>query len=284
MPSVGGLGDLVSRARSRRLKLFGDVLDAQHVDAPSAQAAVDLFAKEWASRLPPPLTGVQAGTIALFEDERIAWAIDALGGVEGQSVVELGPLEGGHTFMLSRAGAASVVAVESNGRAYMKCLVVKEVLGLDRVSFLLGDAVAYLRLSDEPFDLCVASGILYHMPEPAKLIAAISARAGRLVLWTHYYDADIARVNPLMRRKMTRHREATHDGFRHTLYEHRYGTSLRFAGYCGGTQTTSNWLSRDDLLACLAHYGWVDVQTAFEQRDHPHGPCLALVARKDSSS
>lgn len=280
VPSAADVRELAARARSRKLVLFGSVLGAHHVGAPSAQATVDLFSGEWASRLPPPLDGVRAGTVPLFEDDRIAWAIEAVGGVDGLTVLELGPLEGGHTYMLQQAGAASVVAVESNGRAYLKCLTVKELLGLDRARFLLGDAKAYLTTDPAPFDVCLASGVLYHMPDPVALIAAISARASRLILWTHYYDADVARVNPLMQKKMKGSRRATHDGFAHTLHEHRYGTSLRFAGFAGGTESSANWLSREDLMGSLEHYGWGDVQTAFEQRDHPHGPCLALVARK----
>ena len=280
MPSVKDLPDLVRRARSRRLAIFGSVLGSHTVAAPAPQTTVDLFAREWASRLPAPLQEVRAGTVPLFEDERIAWAIDAIGGVDGLSVLELGPLEGGHTFMLQNAGARSVTAVESNGRAFLKCLVVKELLGLDRAHFLLGEATAYLSETTEEFDVCVASGILYHMTDPAALIEAISRRVDRLVLWTHYYDADVHRDNRLMQRKMKGSRRATHDGFEHTLHEHRYGASLRFAVFAGGTRSSANWLSRDDLMACLAHYGWTDIQIAFEQRDHPHGPCLTLVARK----
>jgi len=185
--------------------------------------------------------------------------------------------------MLERAGAGAILAVESNGRAYLKCLVVKELLEL-RARFVLGDALSYLRTTDASFDLCVANGILYHMPDPVALVAAISQRARRLMLWTHYYDADVARSNARMQRKMRGSRPETRDGFRHTLHEHHYGLALRSAGFCGGTQRTASWLSRDDLMACLTHYGWGDIQTAFEQRDHPNGPSLALVARREKGA
>lgn len=184
--------------------------------------------------------------------------------------------------MLERAEAKSVVAVESNGRAYLKCLLVKELLELKRARFLLGDAMGYLGATSDTFDLCVANGILYHMPSPVALVQAISLRARRLIMWTHYYDPDVARVNRRMRRKMKNSRIASHAGFRHTLHEHRYGLSLRAAGFCGGTQATSNWLSRGDLIRCLEHYGWTDLQTAFEQRDHPNGPSLTVVATRRS--
>lgn len=282
VPGAAALKDLIARIRSKRLVLFGDVLDAHHTGAPSPQATVDLFAKEWASRFPPPLADVRAGSVPLFEDERMSWAMECLEGISGMSVLELGPLEGGHTFMLERAGARSVVSVESNGRAFLKCLVVKELIGLERAHFVLGDAMEYLHSEGDTFDLCVANGILYHMPDPVALVEAISRRAQRLIMWTHYYDPQIARGNPRMRRKMRNSRPASHDGFRHTLYEHRYGLSLRSAGFCGGTQSTSSWLSREDLMGALEHYGWTEVKTAFEQADHPNGPALALVATKGS--
>ena len=65
-----------------------------------------------------------------------------IGGVTEKTILELGPLEGGHSYMLDRAGAAQVVAIEGNARAYLKCLIVKELLGLPRVQFLCGDSVA----------------------------------------------------------------------------------------------------------------------------------------------
>lgn len=278
LPTPADVRGLAARARSRKLVLFGNVLDAHHAGEPSAQATADLFKGEWASHL--PLDGVESGTVPLFQDERVAWGIEALGGVDGKSVLELGPLEGGHTFMLQQAGAAAIVGVESNGRAYLKCLAVKELLGIDRARFLLGGATAYLRATGEAFDMCLASGVLYHMANPVALIAAISARVDKLYLWTHYFDPEVARVNTQMQRHMKGSRPATHDGFAHTLHEHSYGRSLRFAGFAGGTASSANWLTRDDLMACLQHYGWNDVQTAFKERDHPHGPCLALVARK----
>lgn len=89
------------------------------------QLLLDLFRGEWASRLPAPHAELSAGSALLFEDERITWALTVLGPVQGQRVLELGPLECGHTWMLDRAGASEVVALEGNRRAYLKCLVVR---------------------------------------------------------------------------------------------------------------------------------------------------------------
>src|SRR5579864_2505070 len=92
--------------------------------APTPQATIDII-DGWVSVLPTELGVNTAGYANLFDDVRATWAIDRLGGVRDASVLELGPLEGGHTYMLDRAGAKSVVAIEGNKRSYLKCLITK---------------------------------------------------------------------------------------------------------------------------------------------------------------
>ncbi|HEX2087265.1 MAG TPA: class I SAM-dependent methyltransferase [Solirubrobacteraceae bacterium] len=245
---------------------------------PSAQTAIDAVPGLWASRLPAPLADVRAGDAPLFDDERIRWAFDRIGGVDGRSVLELGPLEGGHSYMAHEGGAARVVAVEANREAFLKCLVTKELLGLERCSFRCGDVVAYLEATTEEFDVCVASGILYHLAEPVRLLELISARARRLVLWTHVYDAEGVAAAGLERR-FSPPRRVEHAGFAHTVHRHRYGLGRSLSGFWGGTRPYSCWLGRDDLLGALRHFGWSDVETAFEG-EHPYAPALALVASR----
>jgi precorrin-6B methylase 2 len=209
----------------------------------------------------------------------MTWAFDRLGGVEGSTVLELGPLEGAHSFMAQAAGASRVTAVEANPKAFLKCLVVKQLFGLDRCSFLCGDALEYLSSSEEEFDICIACGILYHMVEPVRLIDLISRHAKHLVMWTHFYD-DQALANQRLAKRLGAAQAMSHEGFAHHAHRHRYGSDTRFAGFCGGTQPYSHWLPRADLLGALAHYGWRDVEIGFEEMSHPNGPALALVATK----
>jgi hypothetical protein len=54
---------------------------------PSAHAAIDSVAAQWASRLP---LNVRAGTAELFDDPRMQWGFERLGGLNGRPVRELG--------------------------------------------------------------------------------------------------------------------------------------------------------------------------------------------------
>jgi hypothetical protein len=246
---------------------------------PSPQNAVDAVPDAWASRFPAPFEQVRAGDAELFEDPRVAWGFDRLGGVAGRTVLELGPLEGAHSYMAHSAGARSVTAVEANPKAFLKCLVVKELFELDRCSFLCGDALEFLSQEGEEFDLCIASGILYHMVDPVRLIELISRRSRRLIMWTHFYD-DHALANRRLSRRLSPARVVEHPGFSHRVHRHRYGFDTRLSGFCGGTAPYSHWLPRDELLRALAHFGWQDIEIGFEEMSHPNGPALALVATR----
>ena len=254
------------------------ILDQYVTTAPSQQAALDIFEGEWASMLPAPFTALRAGSAGLFGDPRVAWGMQVLGGVDGKTVLELGPLEAGHTYMLEQGGAASIIAVEANTRAYLKCLIVKEVLGLQRARFLCGDFVEYLRAVQGTFDVCLASGVLYHMRDPVELIALLARATDRVFIWTHYYDRAVLAQAPHLTQKFTGSTTAERDGFRHTLHRFQYAEALNSQGFCGGSSEYSHWLSRTDILACLKHFGLSDIQINFDDPAHPNGPSFALVA------
>lgn len=247
-------------------------------EAPSAQTAIDASPVPWASHIP---LNVSSGDSRLFEDTRVTWALEHMGGVASADCLELGPLEGGHTYMLEHAGATRVVAVEANRDAYLKCLITKEVMELRRSTFLCGDVIEYLRTNAASVDVCWCAGILYHMVEPLELIRLISERASRLFIWTHYYDGAL---QPRSERKGKPFKkgivsQAHCDGYATELHRHEYGIDTRLGRFWGGTQPYSNWMTLDGLRGALSHFGWEIVATDFEE-DHPHGPAVNLVARK----
>src|SRR5262245_1021676 len=177
------------------------ILDRYVTSAPNSQNAIDIFQGTWSARLPEPLAHIEAGTVPSFEDARIPWAACQLGGFENKRVLELGPLEAAQTYLLDRHGATKIVAIEANTIAYLKCLIVKELLGIQHATFLLGDFLPYLRTNERQFDVAIASGVLYHMRNPAELIGLLAQATDRVFLWTHYYDAEpIARKPDLAAR------------------------------------------------------------------------------------
>lgn len=246
--------------------------------APSAQQTVSVFAGEWASKL--PLEGVDSGAVDLFDDVRIKWLIERLGGVEGRNVLELGPLEGGHTTMLSRAGAASVLAIEANKSAFLRCLVVKELLGLRDVRFELGDFDAFLAQSDHRFDLLMASGILYHMVDPLQTLLHMIRMSDNIFVWSHFVDR--AAMPPGDRRWRPMTGEVTTrslGGHELTYHVRSYRGTETNTGFCGGTMSRSIWLDKDEVLAFFRANGFV-VETAFEEPASPAGPAVCMLARR----
>ncbi len=277
------LGQLIRRY----IKLFRSrqkISDRYLMSAPSPQNALDIFKGEWWSRFPGAFSHLHGGEVGTFEDPRIAWALSEFGNVEGQSVLELGPLEGGHSYMLERAGFASVTAIEANPRAYLRCLVVKEIAGLTRTRFLAGDFVEYLRAAPPRFDAVVASGVLYHMANPAELIALLSRVTDRLFLWTHYYDAALISRKPKTAASFTGEYQAQYDGFSYKVFRQQYGRSFGMRRFCGGSRPHSHWMPREDIIACLRHFGFDGIRTAFEEPDHAYGPAFALVALRNNQT
>jgi hypothetical protein len=255
-------------------------LDSYVTSAPSPQNMLDVFDGEWASRFPPPLDTLTAGSIPLFQDARIHWMFEELGGVGGLRVLELGPLEAGHSYMLDRAGAMSVLAIEANRRAFLKCLIAKEILGMPTVEFVLGDFREFLQTTAGRWDLCVASGVLYHMRDPMELLSQMAAHTDRLFLWTHYYDEAILNANPNLKPRFGACTAGQTAGFAYRLHRYNYLEAVKAKGFCGGSAHYANWLSRDAILGALKHFGFQKIATCHETPEHPHGPCFSLVATR----
>jgi len=253
------------------------------------QSTLDIFKGQWSSKLPDTFGKLEAGYAALFEDPRISWAVEQIGGVQNKKILELGPLEAGHTYMLENLGAASIVSVEANSNAYLKCLLIKELLELKRIQFLYGDFVEYLRNNQAKYDVGIASGVLYHMQNPVELIALLAKTADEVFLWTHFYDHDaIFQHRPKLAFKYPSYLEADYGGFKHTLYRYEYEAALQWEGFCGGSSPYSYWMTKDDILNALRFFGLTDIQIREDEQqalyDNPNGPSFSLVARRPSST
>jgi hypothetical protein len=251
------------------------LLDTYVHTAPSPENVLDIFKGEWISKLPGSSEGLE-----LFNDGRIEWAEQILGKFQGQFILELGPLEGGHSYMLHKRNAARVVAIEANTKAFLKCLCVKEMFELHRVEFLLGDFVKFLEVP-LTFDTIIASGVLYHMTDPLLLLKRISKCTDKVYLWTHYYDREIIPTNKVLRKKFRP------GGFwlflEDTRYEAHcqfYGESVKSNSFCGGSGKESMWLTYHGVLDALKQVGFTKLDINFHDPFHFNGPAFAVCAQK----
>ncbi|WP_420266812.1 DUF1698 domain-containing protein [Candidatus Magnetominusculus dajiuhuensis] len=258
-----------------------NILDEYINAAPSAQTAIDIFKGEWISKL--PCDGLTAGKDELFNDARIPWTEEQFGSFKGTRVLELGPFEAAHTYMMDKRGADFILAIEMNTRSFLKCLIVKEIYDMKSSHFMLGNFVDYLKSASDTFDVCIASGVLYHMVNPAELIYLISRVSNKVMLWTHYYDKALVEGNPtaLGHFDGADSVESEYMGFSHVLYKQNYHSALDCVSFCGGSSPYSYWMTREDILLCLKHFGYGGFQIGFDHTSHPNGPAFCVSAVKD---
>jgi len=263
---------------------MGFLKDTYIMDLPSSQNILDLFENEWSTKMPKDC-GLESkpGTADLTSDSRIHWMSEQLGGLENLQILELGPLEAAHTIMMHDEGAKSITCIEANVRSYLKCLCIKEIFNLDRASFLLGDATKYLMSLDDnlTFDIAVASGILYHMPQPIDFLLNLRRNSDAIYIWTHYYDERLISDLDLLHKFLSPIDRETPFGT-YQLYKYDYGRALDWSGFCGGHADHSYWMKKDDIVSILNKAGFDDISLAHDHRDHPNGPAISIFAKKTS--
>lgn len=257
-----------------------EIQDKYCKTAPSAQNAIDIFKDNWTTSY-TAAANVVAGSMPLANDSRIAEMIARLGGsLAGRTLVELGPFECGHTKMLHDAGADMITAIEGNSICYLKSLIIKEVLNLERVRLKFGEIEAWLQEAQERVDLIVASGVLYHFKDPLLALLRITEFSNNVFIWTHYMDSQAMPATDPRRGPFTGQTELRRiDGFESTYHFRTYEGAENNADFCGGMDNYSVWIEKADILALFNKKGF-DVQEFLMSPDHPNGPCSCFLATK----
>ena len=255
---------------------MNSVLDFYAMQEPTVQQTIDIFKEQWSSKLPGQ---IQSGSLDLFEVERVMWP-HRMFDITGKSILELGPLEGGQTFALHKLGARTITAIEGNSHAFLKCLIVKELYNLGRANFLYGDIIKYLETTNATFDIIFASGVLYHMTEPLKLLWLIKHHTNRCYIWTHYYDQEILRdiYGDKFSARFGEPIFVSQAGYSCQAYVQYYGEALDWQGYCGGNAPSSLWLTRKDILNYLEYLGFKNIEINNEVL-HKREPCFSISAQ-----
>jgi hypothetical protein len=182
-----------------------------------------------------------------------------------ETILELGSLEGAHTFMLAeRPGIKRVLALEGRELNLRKARFVQELLHVRNAEF----AQANLENSDlaafGKFDAVFCSGLIYHLPEPWKLIAQLPAVAPNLFIWTHHAaDAEAEVVSGGLRGKI-----------------HIEGGA---AEPLSGMSPTATWLTLGSLITSLTTSGYESVHVIHHDLTHANGPAVTIGATTGES-
>jgi SAM-dependent methyltransferase len=103
------------------------------------------------------------------------------------TILELGALEGGHSFALAnRPTVQRVVAAEGRFSNIEKALFVQGLVRTNKVEFVEANLENFDLLALGKFDAVFCSCVLYHLPEPWKLIEQCAQMSPNIFIWTHY--------------------------------------------------------------------------------------------------
>jgi hypothetical protein len=203
-------------------------------------------------------------------------------GFSNKSILELGPLEGGHSYMMSDMGAESVTSIESNSRAFIKCLIVKEILQMGNVNFLLGDFDKFLQTTNKKYDFVLASGVIYHCLNPIQVLSNISKVTDQIGIWSHYFDHEIC--NSIYKERFDyKGKLVLVNNFEARYFQLDYKESLNWSGFCGGPNPSTNWIEKSTWINFFNSLGF-DFKIIAESLDHPNGPEFTAIATRKSGA
>lgn len=246
---------------------------------PNQQSAIDIFKDLWFSAMPNG-SGLQAGSAPHFEDTRVTWAANVLGGLCGKSILELGPFEAYNTYQFETMGAADVVSIENNPVNFLKCLIVKNAFHM-RSNFLHGDFIKYLEGSEKKYDICWASGILYHMTDPIRLMEGISRVSSQVFYWTQYFDEEVISADEEKKKFFFPENNifANYRGRNIELHYRSY-IETRSDFFSGGSESYSYWMKKDDINFILESLGYNKIVMGIDNPMHPPGPACFFLAMR----
>lgn len=195
------------------------------------------------------------GDAELVDDGRIASFFDVFPGC--RTVLELGSLEGAHSFSLARR-VEQVTAIEGRAANLQKARLVQRLLGVENVTFVKADLESAGLDALGRFDALFCVGLLYHLQRPWLLLDRFSGWSDRVFLQTHFADAA----------------EETLDGLPGRTYA-EYGSRDPLSGL----SRTSFWLTLPALTGRLEQNGY-RVRELDRNAQHPHGPIVTLAAER----
>ena len=244
---------------------------------PCNQNIIDIFQNSFFTILPDLKTS--PGSAGLMDDGRLKW-VNELYPLTDKKVLECGPLELAHSYMMNLFGASEIVSVESNSYCYLKCLCIKDIYKLNNVKLLLGDINKYITESNQIFDFVLCSGILYHMSNPVQLIENISKITDKMFIWTHIYNS---KSDTICIQKFAENSFEYSGTVYHGKRQIYQDSGISGKQYCGGCNNNSFWLTQESLFEALNKYGFnkITVNDSLSDLNHIHGACISIFCEKN---
>ena len=180
---------------------------------------------------------------------------------ETKTILELGSLEGAQTFILAeRPGVRRVLALEGREANLRKARFLQKLLQVRNVEFVQANLERAELAQFGKFDAVFCCGLLYHLPEPWKLIEQLSAVAPTLFIWTQYAaENEAIEVGHGLRGKV--HGEGGPDE------------------PLSGMSATATWLTLSSLRSVLNASGYKQVEIIDDDPKHANGPAVTIGAR-----
>ena len=177
-----------------------------------------------------------------------------------RTILELGSLEGAHTFQLAeQTGVERIVAIEGRAANIRKAELVQRIVPCPKVEFVQANLEETDLREFGHFDAVFCCGLLYHLPEPWKLLEHLSAVAPVLFVWTHY--AEDLRANEI--RHGLRGKVHLEGGPNEPL---------------SGLSEMAFWPTLGSLVQMLSTSGYKTIQLIQNDATHQNSPAVTLVA------
>lgn len=178
---------------------------------------------------------------------------------EAETILELGSLEGAHTFMLAEhPRVRRVVGLEGRPANIRKARFLQDLFAIRNVEFVQANLEAD-EFAPGQFDAVFCCAVISHLPEPWKLLQRLPAIAPKLFLWTVYSD-DVSAGEVV-------------DGYRG-----HYQAEAGMADPLSGLSDRSFWLSLGSLIEALTRSGYRRIDVIENDLRHPAGRGVTLGA------
>lgn len=224
---------------------------------------------DWVAKYEINGVSTEMGVSAQHHD----WGVNQLNSIyplKDKTVIELGAQEAAHSNILQKFGAKKIVAIEGKISNYVKSCVIKNILNISNAKFYLEDLRNIDLKKFGVFDVCLCSGILYHLPEPQNLIAEISQVAPRILINTCYATSNYPTFGDV---EMSLKGKKYHGKLQDEVSVDHPSTGL---------QKFSVFLFKDDLIQILHDVGYKEVRVLKDwyTDSNPEGGRITIFAQK----